>query len=112
MAQGDPVVEALEELIRVVTQNRIDGMEVIERAQSLLERRKSGRPWRELVPEEERPLVVELLAGKLERLAAGSSRFRRAQAKALYDEGLTMEQIAELFGVTRQRVSALLKDRD
>jgi multiple sugar transport system substrate-binding protein len=30
--------------------------------------------------------------------------------KALYDEGMTMEQIAELFGVTRQRVSALLRD--
>jgi transcriptional regulator with XRE-family HTH domain len=34
---------------------------------------------------------------------------RRAEARALYEEGLTMEQIAEHFGVTRQRVSALLR---
>jgi hypothetical protein len=111
MPEGDPVVAALEELIRVVTKNREDGMEAIRRAEALLERRRTGRPWGEIVPEEERPLLVELLAAKLERLAAGSSRFRRAQAKALYDEGLTMEQISDLFGVTRQRVSALLKDR-
>jgi len=108
---ADPVADALEELIRVVRQNRADGKVVIERAEALLDARRSGRPWRELVPEEPAPQIVELLAGKLERLAAGSSRFRRAQAKALHDEGLTMEQIAGLFGVTRQRVSALLKER-
>jgi DNA-binding transcriptional regulator LsrR (DeoR family) len=34
---------------------------------------------------------------------------RRAEARALYAEGLTMDQIAERFGVTRQRVSALLR---
>ena len=108
---ADPVTEALENLIAVVRQNREDGRVVIERAEALLEARRTGRPWAELVPEEPRPQIVELLAAKLERLAGGSSRFRRAQAKALHDEGLTMEQIARLFGVTRQRVSALLKER-
>ena len=34
---------------------------------------------------------------------------RRAEAHALYAEGLTMDQIAERFGVTLQRVSALLR---
>ena len=111
MVRPDPVVEALEALVRAVEQNRADGWDAIEKAKGLLEARKSGRPWRELVADEPSPLLVELLAGKLDRLAAASSRFRRAQARALYEEGLTMDQIAELFGVTRKRVSALLKRR-
>ena len=111
VAAVDPVAAALENLIEVVRRNREDGLVVIERAEALLEARRSGRPWRELVPEEPSPQIVELVAGKLERLAAGSSRFRRAQARALHDEGLTMEEVAALFGVTRQRISALLKDR-
>ena len=35
-----------------------------------------------------------------------------AEARALYAEGLTMAQIAELFGVSRQRVAALLRSSD
>ena len=42
-------------------------------------------------------------------LVDAGSRLRRAEARALHVEGMTMEQIADLFGVTRQRVSALLK---
>ena len=34
----------------------------------------------------------------------------RLLARALYDEGMTMEQIAAKFGVTRQRVSSLLRE--
>jgi predicted transcriptional regulator len=43
-----------------------------------------------------------------ENLAAYGSRVRRAEARVLHQEGLTMDQIAKLFGVTRQRISALL----
>ena len=111
MAGQDPVVEALHALIKAVEQNRADGRLAIDKAKNLLEARTSGRPWPELVSEEPSPLLVELLAGKLDRLATASSRFRRAQARALYDDGLTMDEIAALFGVTRQRVSALLKPR-
>ena len=42
-------------------------------------------------------------------LDTGGAGVRRAEARALYAEGLTMEQIAERFGVTRQRVSTLLR---
>jgi predicted transcriptional regulator len=38
-----------------------------------------------------------------------SSRFRRHQAQVLRSEGMPMDRVAELFGVTRQRVSQLLK---
>ena len=38
-----------------------------------------------------------------------TSRYRRAEAQVLHRTGSTMERIAELFGVTRQRVSHLLR---
>jgi len=52
---------------------------------------------------------VELTRDNLATLVEAGSRLRRAEAHALHAEGMTMEQIAELFGVTRQRVSALLR---
>jgi DNA-directed RNA polymerase sigma subunit (sigma70/sigma32) len=69
-----------------------------------------GRSLREVVPDEETPLLVELLTQSAEHLHAYGSRVRRTEARALHREGLTMEEIARLFGVTRQRVSALLRE--
>ena len=68
-----------------------------------------GVPLPDLVRAEARPLVVETLTDVQEGLQAAGSRFRRAEARALHREGLSMEAIAALFGVTRQRVSALLR---
>jgi hypothetical protein len=73
--------------------------------------RETGKSWREVTEAEGRPLLVETISSALERLASAGSGFRRAEAKALHTEGLSMERVAALFGVTRQRVSALLRDR-
>jgi predicted XRE-type DNA-binding protein len=53
--------------------------------------------------------IVQLVTENATALDEDGVRLRRALAQQLYDEGLTMEQIADVFGVTRQRVSALLK---
>ena len=53
-------------------------------------------------------VIVRLLTESSAALDTAGANVRRAEAEALYAEGLTMEQIAENFGVTRQRVSALL----
>jgi predicted transcriptional regulator len=55
-------------------------------------------------------LIVQLLTESAETLHEHGSRVRRTEARALHREGLTMDQIARLFGVTRQRVSALLRE--
>jgi hypothetical protein len=54
-----------------------------------------------------RPLIVELLTRSLSSCPEAGGRLRRAEARALYTEGLTMA-VADLFGVTWQRVAALL----
>ena len=69
-----------------------------------------GRPIREIVPDEKAPLIVQLLTESAEALQHYGGRVRRTEARVLHHEGLPMDQIARLFGVTRQRVSALLRD--
>lgn len=106
---SDPVLLALEDLVRAgeQVQKAIDWLN--NRATFIRSCRQNGAPYRDIVTEEERPLIAELLTETIQRFEAAGTRFRRAEARALHQEGLTMEQIAKLFGLTRQRVSALLR---
>jgi hypothetical protein len=107
----DPVALALEEVKQSIRRNIEVGQIILERADALIAAHQSGKPWSSIVREEDRPLIVELLTANLNRLMSAGGQLRRAKAKALHDDGMTMEQIASFFGVTRQRVSALLSDR-
>ena len=105
----DPVLAALDELCAAIDQNLLDAERIRERAAVIRAERAKGLSYAEIVPAGEHPLIPELVSSKLDRLFQAGSRLRRAEAKALHDEGLSMDAIGELFGVTRQRVSALLK---
>ena len=50
------------------------------------------------------------MTAELNALARATADYRRLLAVALHDEGMTMERIAELFGVTRQRISRMLRE--
>lgn len=80
-----------------------------QRIAELEEACASGRPLREIVPQEQTPLLVQMLTENAEVLADFGARVRRTEARVLYGEGMTMDQIADLFGVSRQRVSALVR---
>jgi hypothetical protein len=80
------------------------------RAEHLLRERRSGRAWLEIVTREDRPLVVERISTVLASLATAGHAWRREQAAALQRENVSINRIAALFGVTRQRISALLKE--
>ena len=60
--------------------------------------------------QETSPLIVRLLTESDQALGACGARVRRAEALLLHEEGMTMDRIAEKFGVTRQRVSGLLRE--
>ena len=109
--ETDPVLEALDDLLGALEANAARIRATVERAGTMRRLRDEGRSYREIESSEQGPGVVELTRDNLAALVEAGSRLRRAEARALHAEGLTMEQIAELFGVTRQRVSALLKDR-
>ena len=105
----DELLDALEELVTAAQQNNERNQQLIERARTVQRERRNGAAWREIITEEHRPLIVELLSQNMNVLSSVGSRVRRLEAEALHSEGMTMEAIGELFGVTRQRVSELLR---
>lgn len=56
-----------------------------------------------------RPLIPTLITENIEALQDVGAMLRRAEAAALRAHGYTMERIADLFGVTRQRIYFLLQ---
>lgn len=73
--------------------------------------RADGLSYRQLVPLRKRLEIVEQISEVIREITSTGHHFRRMQARALYAEGLTMAQLASVFGVSRQRVSALLRDQ-
>jgi DNA-directed RNA polymerase sigma subunit (sigma70/sigma32) len=103
-------LDALADLDQALDTNIERTHRMRQRIREIQDALAGGRSLREVVPDEETPLLVELLTQSAEHLHAYGSRVRRTEARALHREGLTMEEIARLFGVTRQRVSALLRE--
>lgn len=109
-AERAAFLEALRALDQALDENIERAQRMKRRAADLERACATGRPIREIVPEEETPLLVQLLTESVDALHDYGARVRRTEARVLHREGLPMEQIAHLFGVTRQRVSALLRD--
>src|SRR5579864_8650974 len=106
--RSDDVLDALDQVVETLEDTCAEGSRAAAHAREIRERSRQGVPLRELLQSGDTQ-VVRQVSSVLKRLGEASSRLRRAQARALHAEGLTTERIAELFGVTRQRVSALLK---
>jgi predicted HTH domain antitoxin len=108
----DAAAQALEDLTAELTVC-IDGLQqALHRAEQLQAQRQSGQSWLDIVSTESRPLIVERITQALESLTTKGSRWRREQARALLAEGVSINRIAALFGVTRQRISALVRKRN
>lgn len=71
-----------------------------------------GLSYAQMMPLEDRVATMEQISAAIKALVREGSRFRRLEARALYAEGLTMAQLATVFGVSRQRVSVLLRDSE
>ena len=108
MAQ-DEFLEALTTLESTLADNQKRATLIKKRIAQLRRFRSRGASYAEIVSSRDGPLIVQLLTESSKALDTSGANVRRAEAHALYEEGLTMEQIAERFGVTRQRVSTLLR---
>ena len=109
-AAGEAEAHALEDLVTELDRCLEELTQARERAGHLLRERRSGRPWLDIVTGEDRPLVVERISTVLASLATTGHAWRREQALALQRENVSINRIAAMFGVTRQRISALLKE--
>ena len=110
MVPDDPFGRALRDLDGVLDVN-FERLELIRRRiAEIQEQHSDGLSYTEIVEAARAPLLVQLITESTETLDGFGARVRRAEALALHNEGMTMEEIAERFGVTRQRVSALLRE--
>jgi hypothetical protein len=110
----DPVLEATNQLAHALRANVAVAMTVLDRIDVFRTNRAAGIPYSELFaePVETSNSVVEMLATNQERLASSGARFRRALAHEMAVHGYSQTKIAERFGVTRQRIAALLSGED
>lgn len=106
---SDEVLDALQSLVTALGRNVDASGQAIAQARTIAELRAQGLAYREIVDEAGTAMVVQLVTENLERLRVHGAQLRQAQATALHDEGMTMEEIATVFGVTRQRISALIR---
>jgi hypothetical protein len=107
----DAAVEALNALVDQLERTRVELGHAVERAHQLVELRDSGHTWVEIVRAEDRPLIIERISQALDDLGAAGSRFRREEALALAREDVSITDISKMFGVSRQRVSALVQEQ-
>jgi DNA-directed RNA polymerase specialized sigma24 family protein len=105
----DAFLEALTALEDTLADNQRRATLIKKRIAQVRRLRSSGASYADVVSSKDGPLIVQLLTESSAALHTSGANVRRAEAHALYAEGLTMEQIAERFGVTRQRVSTLLR---
>ena len=108
--ETETFLEALEDLEQALARTVDMAQSMQQRIAFLREECAAGRPLADVVMSEEPPLVVQLLTESANVLHTYGTRVRRTEARALHGEGVTMDAIARLFGVSRQRVSALLRD--
>ena len=106
---NDEVLAAFDVLDRTLARYEDESRSMRERIAYIKAERGKGRSYCDIVETEPRPLVVEMLSANAMALDRIGARVRRAQAQALHQEGATMEWIARHFGVTRQRISALVR---
>lgn len=69
-----------------------------------------GQKLVEVLASEPTPAIVELITENIEALQELGARMRWSQFSILRDDGMTAAEIARLFGVSRQRVSAILNN--
>lgn len=109
--EHEEFLAALRDLERALDDTLSHVEQMKGRTREILESAAAGHALRDSVPLEQRPVLVQLLTQATELLQSYGNRVRITEAKALYSEGMTMDQIARLFGVSRQRVSTLLRNR-
>jgi hypothetical protein len=111
MATDDPALDALDEFAETIEETAAEQRSFARRARRLSRARRRGESWSDVVSSDAEPSLPAASTRLFARLATANTRVRQALASALRAEGLRIEQIARVFGVTHQRISRVLARR-
>lgn len=106
-----PMTTALDEVAEAAEATALEQQRLARRARSMSRQRRLGRSWSEILRRQRQPGILALLTRSARRLQEVGGRFRYALGRALVDEGLSTRQVAKEFGVSHQRISAMLNRR-
>ena len=109
----DPVLEALEGLEETLEASAATERALGEQVRRLRARRERGLSWRDATAGTDgTDGVLAVLGTVLNGLTEAGSVLRRVLAATLVEEGASTAEVAQRFGVSRQRVFRLLRGRD
>jgi ABC-type transporter Mla subunit MlaD len=108
---SDPAVETLDEFAGAVEESATEQRALAKRARRLGRAWARGSSWSDAVANDGDPALPAESTRLVARLTSANSKVRRALAQALRAEGMGIEQIARFFGVTHQRISRILAQR-
>lgn len=103
------LIEVLHQLDEMADANIDRSREIKTRIRRLVQGLEAGAELPEILAAEGPPYLPGLISANIEALHDEGAALRKAEAAALRAYGYTMEEIAALFGVSRQRISALLR---
>jgi predicted XRE-type DNA-binding protein len=106
----DEVIAAVDALVTVLGESTQRNRLATKQAQAIKRLQKAGQSYGNIFSRDEHSLIRQVTRKNVDQLLRASARLRWAEARALHAEGMTMDKIAVLFGVTRQRISGLLRE--
>ena len=107
--EPDEVLEAIQSVVQALTENLSRTELALRRAAEIREQRLAGHTYTEIYERSEHPVLVEILTTNVLELHQAGHQLRTVQASALRQEGLSAQRIAQFYGVSRQRIMALLR---
>ncbi len=110
-ALDDAELKVLDGLAADVDDSARDERLLARRLRAIRASRAKGRSWEDILAHEAAPGTMELTSRVLRGITRASGAIRRTVARGLKANGASIAAIADRFGVSRQRVSALLRRR-
>src|SRR5438552_14557045 len=108
----DDAVVTFEEVADELDAAAVENRRAARRLRRLGTRRRTGHSWRDVLTDGGGRDVLSLVAALSRRLAEVAGRLRRGVVKALLAEGVRVRDVADLLGVSHQRVSRIRNDAD
>lgn len=109
---SDLAAGALEDIAQTAEEVADEQRRIARKARALAACHEHGASWAQLVDGKNATALLQLLRHSASLLACAARDLQTSLVRALVGEGLTTRQIGSRFGVSHQRISALVSRRD